>query len=61
MSLFPAPSKGFFSTRITGSIKVSDKTVVLNCTLPKLVTALVGEDKIKAAIKEQVDELFKVK
>src|SRR5215218_8843771 len=54
-------SKGSFSTKITGTIKVSDKTVVLNCALPKLVTALVGEDKIKAAIEEQINGLFEIK
>jgi hypothetical protein len=50
--------KGLMGTTISGTIKVTDTDVVLDSTLPGLVTTFVGEDKIKEVITKQFKEFF---
>jgi hypothetical protein len=50
--------KGLMGTTISGTIKVTDTDVVLDSTLPGLVTTFVGEDKVKEVITKELAKLF---
>jgi|GEM_PF-1344803 len=50
-------SKGVLSATIQGTIDVSDDGALLECRLPRLVTAFVEEDRIKRFINDQFDAL----
>jgi hypothetical protein len=50
--------KGFLGTTLAGVLRVNDNSVVLDCDLPGLVTTFVGEDKIRDAVRQQLDNLF---
>jgi Putative polyhydroxyalkanoic acid system protein (PHA_gran_rgn) len=52
------PKKGFIGTTISGVIRVSDDSVVIDSHLPGLVTTFVSEEKIRSLINEQLDSLF---
>ena len=52
--------KGFFGTKISGVIRVTDDSVVMDSDLPGVVTAFVSEDQIRNVINEQLDGLFSV-
>jgi hypothetical protein len=51
-------SRGVLSATIQGTIEVSDGGALLECRLPRLVTAFVEEDKIRRFINDQFDALF---
>ncbi len=53
--------KGFFGTTIGGRILVTDNQVMLDSELPGMVTAFVDEDKIRAVITDQFNDLFGLK
>ncbi|HTY89072.1 MAG TPA: polyhydroxyalkanoic acid system family protein [Candidatus Acidoferrum sp.] len=50
--------KGVFGARITGVLRVSDDAVMLDLDVPGWAASLVGEDKIKETIRQQLEELF---
>src|SRR5438067_13894555 len=50
--------KGFIGATISGVIRVSDDSVIMDSDLPGLVTAFVSEDKIRNVINEQLVGLF---
>ena len=50
--------KGFFGATISGVIRVSDDSVIMDSDLPGVVTAFVSEDNIRNVINEQLDGLF---
>ena len=51
-------SKGGLSAAIQGALDVSDDEAILECRLPKLVTAFMDKDRIKRFIHNQFDALF---
>jgi len=51
--------KGWLSTTIAGSLRVTDQAVVLESDLPGLVKAFVSEDHISALINQQFDSLLR--
>jgi hypothetical protein len=50
--------KGFIGTTISGVIRVSDDSVVIDSDLPGLVTTFISEDKILDVVNEQLNSLF---
>ncbi len=50
-------ARGFFSLPIRGWLDVADVEVVLDAAVPSMLASLVGEDRIKAVLE---DELRKV-
>jgi hypothetical protein len=58
MSFSFRAKKAFIGATISGVIRVNDHSVVIDSELPKLVTALVSEDKIRDVINEQLGSLF---
>jgi hypothetical protein len=50
--------KGFFGATISGVIRVSEDSVVIDSDLPRLVTAFVPEDEIRNVINTQLESLF---
>jgi len=50
--------KGFIGATISGVIRVSDDSVIMDSDLPGLVTAFVSEDTIRDVIEKQLDGLF---
>lgn len=50
--------KGIFGTNISGVLRVSDDSVVVDCDLPALVRAFIAEDKVRDTIHQQLDILF---
>jgi hypothetical protein len=50
--------KGFIGAMISGVIRVSDESVVIDSELPGLVATFVSEDKIREVIDKQLDSLF---
>ena len=50
--------KGFFGATISGVLRVTQDSVVMDSDLPALVTAFVSEDQIRNAINKQLDGLF---
>lgn len=50
--------KGLFSPTISGTVTVTDKSVVLESQLPGTVSIFVGEDKIKSVIKAELRKIL---
>jgi hypothetical protein len=50
--------KGLFGATLSGTVRVNDDSVVLDCDLPGMVTAFVAEEKIRDAIHQQLDSVF---
>jgi hypothetical protein len=48
----------FFGATISGVIRVSDDSVIMDSDLPGVVTAFVSEDNIRNVINEQLEGLF---
>lgn len=51
--------RGWVGTTISGVIRVSDQSVVMDSDLPGLVTTFVSEDRIREVIGKQFDTLFR--
>jgi Putative polyhydroxyalkanoic acid system protein (PHA_gran_rgn) len=47
-------AKGFFQARLSGTITVTGRLVTLEATVPGMVTAFVGEDRIRAGIEREL-------
>ena len=50
--------KGFWGTTLAGALRVNDNLLALDCDLPGLIATFVPEDKIRDAIRAQLDMLF---
>lgn len=50
--------KGFFGTKISGTVHVDEEKVQFHADLPPIVTRAVPEEKIVQTINAQFDELF---
>ena len=50
--------KGFFATGIRGTIEVTANQVILDSSLPSVVTMFLGEEKIKNEILQHLGVLF---
>ncbi len=51
-------AKGFFETAISGRMTVSDRLVALDATVPGMVTAFLGEDRIREAIQRELGRVL---
>ena len=58
MSFSFKAKKGFLGATISGVIRVTQDTLVMDSDLPGLITAFVSEDQIQNVINEQLDGLF---
>ncbi len=59
MSCSARLKKGPFGPTISGSIRVTDQSVVVDSDLPRLLTMFVSEDKIRDVIGKWLDGLFR--
>jgi Putative polyhydroxyalkanoic acid system protein (PHA_gran_rgn) len=50
--------RGLLGTTISGVIRVTDDSVVMDSDLPGMVTAFVSEDQIRNVINQQLDGLL---
>ena len=58
MSFSFKAKKGFLGAMISGVLRVTQDSVMMDSDLPGLVTAFVSEDQIRNVINEQLDGLF---
>jgi hypothetical protein len=59
MSFSFTASKGFFGTTIEGLMRVTEDKVVVESELPSLVRNLLGEERIRHVIAEQLGKVLK--
>jgi hypothetical protein len=50
--------KGFFGTTIGGTLNVTDDAVIVDATLPPMITSFLGEDRIRERMSLELARLL---
>jgi hypothetical protein len=51
-------AKGFFQSGLSGTMTVTDRLVTLEAAVPGMITAFVGEDRIRTEIERQLTQVL---
>jgi hypothetical protein len=54
LALSVTVAKGFFQVPLSGTLRVSSRLVSLEAALPGMVTAFVGEDRVRTAVEQEL-------
>lgn len=49
--------KGWFSGTLLGALKIEDGVVCFDCEVPSLLQGLLGEERIRGFLQDELDEL----
>lgn len=48
---------GFISLPLAGTVAVDDKNITLDCELPSLLKNLMGEEKVRATVEQNIQKM----